>query len=470
MKYYKYKIYCITEQKWEYWILDENAAAPTTCPTSSTHQVNLDSVSIEDTIDQQVIQTTVAPEEKTASGMMKVSVYEPEGDAATIVSHNFSDKCSWYQGAIQIISGQLSTTDNLTYADPNGKTHWIDLENARLYDEDNILAKYPKYKVKIYVDGTLKTAGTDYNVDYPAGTITFLSSQSGVVTADYHYADKGWYIIKPSLNKKISIRTTEVQFSADTQLSSPFVFEPWFHNHPTYGTMPIPGRRITYKNAKDFISACNEGQGYIRKWGELQQDTIVFPFQYARPKPIRYSEFVEIRVYPKSHAPCTGEYSTATFYITIEDEVASSSQSGGTDMGIQVIHGTYTFTKEYAHNETLELIGIPANARIKCIKLRPKAPGYAWYWEHPQNGPMSTMAEFYIGTIAHPDVFTNDDLSGNPFYASSANSLTEYANWYKEAQSTQILLTFVDRHNYAEEPTIGLTGQTLEYWIEYIQE
>jgi len=83
--------------------------------------------------------------------------------------------------------------------------------------------------------------------------------------------------------------------------------------------MAIPGQRTTYKNAKDFISACNEGQGLIPKWNELNYDIHVFPFNYARPKPVKFTDYIEIRVYCKNHEPVGGEYATATFYVTIED-------------------------------------------------------------------------------------------------------------------------------------------------------
>jgi len=249
----------------------------------------------------------------------KVSSYEPEGPGATIVSVNFADRCSWYQGAIQVTDAILSNT-GLVYSDPNSGTNWIDLEHGRLYDEDNVmLASANTYKVKVYVANVLITTG--YTINYDLGTLTFGIQPIGAVTASFWYADKSWFKVRPKIGKILSIKAAEVQFSKNTTLtnSGAFVFAPWFINHPTEGTKEIPGQQIKYKNFKDFISACNQGQGLIPAIGELP-DVHVFPFNYARPKPIKYSEFIEIRVYCANHIACGGEYATSTFYVTIEDE------------------------------------------------------------------------------------------------------------------------------------------------------
>lgn len=254
---------------------------------------------------------------KTSSGMAKVSMYEPEGSGATLVSINFADRCSWYMGAVQVVLGSMSNT-GLVYSDQNDKTCFIDLEHGRLYDEDNImLASANAYKVKVYIDNVQVTSG--FTINYPAGTITFSDDPIGVVTASYWYADKSYFKVRPKVGKILSVKGAEVQFSQGTTLSSGFKFGPWFVGHPVYGTMEIPGQQIVYKNFKDFISACNEGQGLIPAIGELTEDVHVFPFNYARPKPIKYTDYVEIRVYCIDHLAVGGVYATATFYVTIED-------------------------------------------------------------------------------------------------------------------------------------------------------
>ncbi len=243
----------------------------------------------------------------------KVAAFEPEGDSATIVSHDFTDKCSWYWGSLTSTAEALSTSDNLTYA--SAHTHWIDLRNGRLYDEDNVNVG-GTYNPHIFVDGVEVTTG--FTINYPAGTVTFEAESTGAVTATYKYAGNSYYVLKPKPGKILSIRTAEVQFTQDVQLASPFVFEPWI-NHPTLGLIPVPGA-IAYKNAKDFMSACNGGTSWIEPWAGITKKVHVFPFGYARPKPLIYSQGVEIRVYVKDHQEVVGEFATCTFYVTVENE------------------------------------------------------------------------------------------------------------------------------------------------------
>jgi hypothetical protein len=255
---------------------------------------------------------------KTTTGIQKVSIYEPEGESATIVSHNFSDPCSWYQGSVKVTEGTLTNVSGNIFSMASS-LFWIDLQNGRLYDEDNIMSQTSnEYKPKVYIDNVLQSTG--YSIDYPAGQVTFDGTVSGTVTATFYKADKSWFILKPKAGKILSIKAAEVQFCKDTTLNGPFMFEAWV-NHPTYGLIPVPGSQIVYKNFKDFISACNQGQGLIPQIGDLIDDVHVFPFDYARPKPIKSSQGVEIRVYCKNHLPCGGSYATSTFYVAIDNEV-----------------------------------------------------------------------------------------------------------------------------------------------------
>lgn len=63
MIYYKYKIFCETDNEWEYVILDQAQSAPTKCPNDTTHTVLADSVAIIETIntDEQKVEVTSIP-------------------------------------------------------------------------------------------------------------------------------------------------------------------------------------------------------------------------------------------------------------------------------------------------------------------------------------------------------------------------------------------------------------------------
>lgn len=137
---------------------------------------------------------------------------------------------------------------------------------------------------------------------------------------------------------------------------------------------------------------------------------------------------------------------------------------------MKMLHGTITFAREYDQDEVLDLVSIPANARIIELILRPKAPSYTWYYQDPTNGPMMVQGEFHVGTPAVPDAFSNDDQAGNPCQIASMGGQQTYLNWYKEEEETTIQFKFIDYHNFSNGPTVHLAGNTLEYWVRYIQE
>ena len=279
-------------------------------------------------------------ESKTSTGIIKTSSYEAEGPSATIVSHNFADPCSWYSHSVQVTTPEEMVLESgLIYKFANDRKNIIDLTHGRVYDETNIMIQNAsKWALKVYDNGVLKVEDAqyktaidqpdsalhrDYYVDYLNGKVTFRSAPVGPVTVTYSYATTSYYSVRPKTGKVLSIKAAEVQFSKDTILRGPFIFEPWFVNHPVYGSMQVPlafGQQIVYKNAKDFVSACNEGQDLIPAWGELTKDVHVFPFQYARPKPIKFTDYTEIRVYCQNHLPVNAEFATATFYVTIDSE------------------------------------------------------------------------------------------------------------------------------------------------------
>lgn len=249
----------------------------------------------------------------TSQGMPKIATYEPEGDASTIITHNFCDKCSWYQDSVHVTDGSMSTSDNLVFT--SAHEYWIDLNHGRMYGEHAINAT-GTYTPVIKVDGTTVTTG--FTIDYPAGTVTFDTEQTGTVTASYYYATTSYYTLRPKSGKILSIKAAEIQFSYDISLTSPFVFEGWI-DHPTYGLIPVPGTSIKYKNAKDWMGASNRGD-VIPAWGELTKQSIVLPFNYARPKALVYSQNTMIKIYLENHEPLGSEYATGTFYVVVDNE------------------------------------------------------------------------------------------------------------------------------------------------------
>lgn len=268
------------------------------------------------------VQTVINIGEKVSpSGRTEVSVYEPEGLAATIVTHNFCDKTTWWQTALPVALETLTpvSVDGVASTTIFNASHTfiIDLAHGKMYDEDKATLADPTLLAKIYVDDVLVTTG--YNLNYETGVVTFSAPISGVIKASYKYAVNSYFILKPKLGRVLSIINAQAQFSTDSAVSSPIVFEVWV-NHPTYGMISIPSTRITYKNEKDFIASCNGGEQVISGWGNYPLTTRVLCFDYARPKPLRSEDNVEIRIYTKDHAELTGSLTNATFYVSCEAE------------------------------------------------------------------------------------------------------------------------------------------------------
>lgn len=248
------------------------------------------------------------------TGRMEVSISKPEGSSATKVSHDWTDKCSWYQNSLQVTGEPMTDSgDGLTFNSVNDG--WIDLTHGRLYDEYSLP---DKKEPKVYIDAVEQVSG--FTVDYDNGNVVFDSSPSGAVTCDYWYATDSYWCIKPDPGKILGLEHAELNFSKDVMMSGAVSFEIWVYN-PADLPNKIPYQTIKYKNMKDIINAANLGQGYIPAMGGLQNDILVFPFNYATVKPLTYSSGAELRVKIDGDIPFSGEWATATFYVLSEDEI-----------------------------------------------------------------------------------------------------------------------------------------------------
>lgn len=137
MKIFKYKIYCETDAKWEYVWLDENQAAPTTCPTDSGHTVTSNSVSISELVGPDI--QTLRP---------------------------FADPCG-HRARFKGYSGTAAAgvTTNLDYTLPAER--WIDgvelsQDGAAKGDTVHFQIVHPTY-------GVVDQFGDSWNIDHTSG-------------------------------------------------------------------------------------------------------------------------------------------------------------------------------------------------------------------------------------------------------------------------------------------------------------
>ena len=268
--------------------------------------------------------------------MQKVAIYKAEGSSATRTTHDFCDKCTWYSKAEHVVSKTLIFDSGLTYL--TGDTHLIDATHGKIYGENSLTSNNQHYKVnlgqglpdgriypiKVYDNGILLVEDVDYSVDYRAGSITLDGgfTPSGALTADYYKATTAEYILQPYPGKIMTIEHSELQLSVDCNMNRSITFEVWVY-HPdqiTYPGVKIPYSMITYNNIKDMLNACNRGTGKFPAMSGLVNDVVVLPFDYATSKPFRSSLGAELRVTMDGTDEISGEWATATFYITSGDE------------------------------------------------------------------------------------------------------------------------------------------------------
>jgi len=252
--------------------------------------------------------------DRDTKGRPLAAQVKPSGlSDGTLVTHDLCDKTTWYQKSTEHTGILLSNTTGNTYG--NGShTHWIDLTHGKLYGEDSVA---DSREPKVYIGGVEQNSG--FTIDYSAGEVTFDSAPGGAVTADFWKAGGSTFSLIPDAGKILALEHAELQFAENVVMSSPIRFEIWVYN-PADLPNKVPYKVIRYKNIKDIINAANLGQGFIPKISGLQNNILVFPFNYIATKPLQSSVGAELRVSIENDVELPGEWATATFYFLSEDE------------------------------------------------------------------------------------------------------------------------------------------------------
>lgn len=249
----------------------------------------------------------------------EVIVVEAEGSFKAIVSHDFNDKCTWYQNSQEIIGENLTHKPAET---PLGKVYessnsfWIDMTHGRHAREYELAASYP---VKIYDDGIELVENQDFSIDYSSGKVILDENYTanGNITADYWYATNSEFILGPDSGKILKIEHAEIDFSDDT-IMSPVSFQIWAYN-PVDPPNKIKVDEVIYKNEKDVLKIANTVQ-HISKWGVMANDVKRCEFVYSRTIDLKSSLGLELRIRILNDTPFGGGWSTATFYTSSENE------------------------------------------------------------------------------------------------------------------------------------------------------
>ena len=318
----RWRVWCTTDSKWEYWWLDANAAAPTTCPTDSGHTLDGAKTSIIDTAPW-----AVQPVEQRPLDV---------GSRAYFFSPDFTKKETWYGQAEEVINESVGTGDGAqTVFNIPGNPFVVDLGHGKITDEDILPlpsgATLMSWIPEVKVDGNVKAedlpfggAAQDYAIDYRAGTITFAVAPPNTHAVVW----SGWKVpattpsvheFGPPAGKKWTIDKAEVQFSKDVVINDTVSFQAYAGGSPVPGTQPS-----AYKTCGNYLDFTFGAHPVIPAFGGANrgcaQDTIVLRWEYQTATVITNSSGVVLRVWLDGDVEFGGERATVVFYALEEDE------------------------------------------------------------------------------------------------------------------------------------------------------
>lgn len=262
----------------------------------------------------------------------------------TIPSHDFSDRTSWYQKSVQVTGETLSNSgDDLNFNSVN--PHWININGPKLtldykkvLERDGTLSAATKRYVGIQSNGTPLVEGTDYTVDYPAGTVTFNESQAGnTILATYWHnngiAHCSEFLFTPPPNTQYRIEHVETQFSKNIIFNNTIMVELWggaFTNVDGVYTVNLAGyggfsqayfdagygqSRSYYRNVSDLLNWCTNQYSPIPACGNLLFDVLCFPFLYTVHSIASAKQGGLLRIYMEKDLEVTAEICTVTLYM-----------------------------------------------------------------------------------------------------------------------------------------------------------
>lgn len=257
----------------------------------------------------------------------------PGADALTIVSHDFTDRTTWFQKSVKLTDQSLTDSgDGLTFQAPVNKRHWIDIDSPNLtYDHNKLLMRdgsfgeEAEYRVIVKVNSVVQTTG--YTVNFTSGSVTFSSSQTGntVVATYYHndgITDRSEFLLNPPATRVFRLEHVEMQFSKNLTLPKPVKFQVWAGGtledysdfNDTLYSAGYGQSQTLYRNHRDFINWCNNQYPVIPAAGDLTEDILVYPFKFIVATDIDPSLGILMRTVLVDDEPLVGELGTVTFY------------------------------------------------------------------------------------------------------------------------------------------------------------
>lgn len=283
-----------------------------------------------------IIEPPENPVSSAGNPLVETAIYTGKAGSKSVslVTPDFSDRTTWYQKSVQVVSETLTDSGNgLTFT--SAHPHWINIYHGKLTythkqipKRDGTYGKHANWAASITVNGS---AASNFTIDYALGTVTFGSSQTGnTVVATYWHNDgiahPSEWLLTPPAGKKYLVEHMEMQASVGVVLADTLRFEIWAGSSlATYGTFPdylfeagYGQMRADYRNANDFINAANLGQGTVAKFGSLTKEVIVLPFNYIQAFYLDSAFGATFRMVLLNDIPyADADIATGTFYTQI---------------------------------------------------------------------------------------------------------------------------------------------------------
>jgi hypothetical protein len=261
-----------------------------------------------------------------------------------IGSHNFADRCSWFQDSVRV-NGEALTDSGDGYTFHSAHNFWIDMNSGRQHNEGFWLKKQVSdnpsdphmYKVKVFVDGVeatmrepFATEGGDYEVIWEDGNIVFFGNKAGkTITADYSYATTSFFHVTSRDSKKsLVVEDAEADISLDVIMNDELIYSWWYFDGSDWvcageysyarvsqiatearGAYPV--FKATGSTVEEKALPLRE---FRRKSRGMYADRQAMPFNYTTVRELQLG--VELRIYTRHHRELGGEHVSITLYCS----------------------------------------------------------------------------------------------------------------------------------------------------------
>ena len=277
--------------------------------------------------------------QRTNDGIQRVVVEKTTIDRATLFSHNWCDRTTWYTESIRV-SEEVATDSGDQQRYELAHQYVIDTYHGKLTEEDYLTdADGYSYRVEVKVNDVLKTeqdphyqSGGHFTVDYDDGYIDFLSplDPGDEVKVTYHYEDGSLCKFSAAYNSDYHLILVELQFSADVIVQDTIIFCPYGLADvfaPGYyppGTMIPLTNPEKFKTINDFYNDSVKSYPTVPAiggsgWRGCQQEMTVLDWDYVTAQTLHGNYGMEIRVWLEHDEPHGGAFATSTFYFTKDE-------------------------------------------------------------------------------------------------------------------------------------------------------